>query len=388
MAIYKIVGDKEDLVEIESTTFGQEGVLERFDLQRLLRDKPEVLEEGLLIISEEFRNWEDSNRSIDLLGLDAKGRLVVIELKRGDTGQHMDLQAIRYAAMVANMTFQQAAEAYQAYLEKRAKDNGIDIEEDAARILLGEHLGNFEEEPTIDTDVPRIILASENFGKELTTCVLWLNGSWLTRVGLDIKCIRLQPHRNGDQILLETTTVIPLPEASTYQTRIAERQQEERVQKSGSPRREQGAEAFKEQIAKSQERFQPDLLKLHDAAVRLQQEGLAELFTYINRRGDYFRIEPHVKGETHALATFSLVHSAGGAGEINVWPGWEDWAPAALVRVDGVIGKATSASGARNRRLSRRKASSDLDDILKIIHDAYREALDRHEGDQDEDGDS
>ena len=50
MAIYQIVGDKEDLVEIKSTTFGQEGVLERSDLQRLLRNRPEVLEEGLLII--------------------------------------------------------------------------------------------------------------------------------------------------------------------------------------------------------------------------------------------------------------------------------------------------------------------------------------------------
>ena len=54
--------------EIPATSFGQEGVLERADLQRILRDKPEVLEEGLLIISEEFGSWQDSNRRIDLLG--------------------------------------------------------------------------------------------------------------------------------------------------------------------------------------------------------------------------------------------------------------------------------------------------------------------------------
>ena len=121
MAIYKLMNDKKRLHEVDQTSFGTEGVLEREDLQRILRDQPEVLENGLLIVSEEFGDWQDSNRRIDLLGLDTEGRLVVIELKRGETGEHMDLQAIRYAAMVANMTFQQLVDAYQAYLEKRAE---------------------------------------------------------------------------------------------------------------------------------------------------------------------------------------------------------------------------------------------------------------------------
>ena len=142
MAIYKMVGDKAKLAKVASTSFGEEGVLERADLQRILRDQPEVLEEGLLIISEEFGNWQDSNRRIDLLGLDAEGRLVVVELKRGETGDHMDLQAIRYAAMVANMTFQQTVDTYQAYLEKRANEPGRDtVEEDDAETQVREHLG-------------------------------------------------------------------------------------------------------------------------------------------------------------------------------------------------------------------------------------------------------
>lgn len=124
MAIYKMSTDKQELVKVDPTSFGKQGILERADLQRLLRDRPEVLEEGLLVISEEFGNWQDSNRRIDLLGLDATGRLVVIELKRGYTGEHMDLQAIRYAAMVANMTYQQTVDTYQAYLEKRASEVG------------------------------------------------------------------------------------------------------------------------------------------------------------------------------------------------------------------------------------------------------------------------
>ena len=78
-----------------------------------------MLEEGLFIVAEEFSNWEDSSRSIDLLALDAEGNLVVIELKRTQTGDHSELQAIRYAAMVSNMTLEQLIEAASVLLAKR-----------------------------------------------------------------------------------------------------------------------------------------------------------------------------------------------------------------------------------------------------------------------------
>jgi RecB family endonuclease NucS len=78
----------------------------------LLRDQPDALGEDLKIIAEEFGQWEDSRRRVDLLALDRRGRLVVIELKRGDDGSHMELQALRYAAMISTMTFDEVVEAY------------------------------------------------------------------------------------------------------------------------------------------------------------------------------------------------------------------------------------------------------------------------------------
>ncbi len=375
MAIYKMVGNKENLEPVPETSFGAAGVLERQDLQRILRDQPEVLEEGLVIISEEFGNWQDSSRRIDLLGLDASGRLVVIELKRGETGAHMDLQAIRYAAMVANMTYQQVVDACQTYLEKRAA-NGDIVEEDAAENFLREHLGNTEEEKqTVHTEIPRIILASENFSKELTTCIMWLNDSWLRNERLEIKCIRLQPHRNGDEILLETSVVVPLPEASEYQTQIGQREQETREQSSGRSQRIPDGDVFQENIAKSQEKFQPGLLRLYDAASSLKESKLVEFSTYINPKGDYIRLELRMPGKNQFLVSFNnLLHKGGRGGEISFWPGWEDAAPESLVRIGDLIGPATSNSGVRHRRLSRSRTSDYLNDILAVIKDAYREA--------------
>ena len=258
MAIYKMVGDKERLDKVAPTSFGQEGVFERADLQRILRDQPEVLEEGLLIISEEFGNWQDSNRRIDLLALDTNGRLVVIELKRGETGEHMDLQAIRYAAMVSNMTHQQAVDTHQNYLNK------LGIEEDAEE-RIREHLEN-NEDTRFASEKPRIILASEGFSQELTTCALWLN-----ETGLDVTCIRMQPHRSGTELLVETSQIIPLPEAKNYFVKVREREEEVSKQRSGQI----GSISFAESIETTPAEFQSDMKRILVWADSLKNENLA-----------------------------------------------------------------------------------------------------------------
>ena len=97
MAVYRVT--KKGFEPLAETSFETEKLYERYDLQRMLRDRPDLLEEGLFIVGEEYGDWEESNRRIDLLGLDGEGRLVVIELKRSDQDSLMDLQAIRYAAM-------------------------------------------------------------------------------------------------------------------------------------------------------------------------------------------------------------------------------------------------------------------------------------------------
>jgi RecB family endonuclease NucS len=87
----------------------------------LLKANIAVVAEDVLIISEEFAEWDDSKRRIDLLGVDQDAKLVVIELKRDDEGGHMELQAIRYAAMVSSMTFDRAAEVFQSFLDSQER---------------------------------------------------------------------------------------------------------------------------------------------------------------------------------------------------------------------------------------------------------------------------
>jgi len=128
----------------------------------------------------------------------------------------MDLQAIRYAAMVYKMTFAAAIQAHRSYLQQRG------LEGDADSAIL-EFLGWDEpQEEEFANDV-RIVLASGEFSKELMTAVMWL-----TQYDIDIRCIRLKPYKLGDQVLLDVQQILPLPEAEDIWIKIRGKEREER----------------------------------------------------------------------------------------------------------------------------------------------------------------
>ncbi len=217
MALYEVT--TENLSKINQTTFDQVGLRERTDLQRLLKNQIDVILPDTLVIAEEFGEWEESKRRIDLLALDRDANLVVIELKRTEDGGHMELQAIRYAAMVSTMTFERAVDIYSRYLIQNV--NPVD-----ARTSILDFLGRAEpDEDSFAQDV-KIVLVSANFSKEVTTAVMWLN-----KRDLDIKCIRLTPYRDNGRVLIDVQQVIPLPEAAEYQIQIREKEQKERREK-------------------------------------------------------------------------------------------------------------------------------------------------------------
>ncbi len=207
---------KNDLSPLTSTNFQQEKLLERQDLQRLLKNKIEVIDPDILVIAEEFGDWEESGRRIDLLAVDKDANLVVIELKRTEDGGHMELQAIRYAAMVSNMTWDHASATYKNFLESNK------IEGDSEEKMRNFFDGEIPQEDDFNQNC-RIVLASGNFSKEITTSVLWLNDR-----GLDIRCVRLSLHKIREQLVLSSDQIIPLPEAESYQIEVRQKRQKER----------------------------------------------------------------------------------------------------------------------------------------------------------------
>ena len=91
---------------ISRTGLAAESLLERQHLQEWVIANPQVRGESVLVVTEEYDRWADTDGvpardRLDVLGLDTTGRLVVVELKRGTADRDVHLQAIIYAALVS-----------------------------------------------------------------------------------------------------------------------------------------------------------------------------------------------------------------------------------------------------------------------------------------------
>ena len=73
------------------TDFKSHHVLERKDIESWVENYPAILGEELLIISTEYDKFDKTNERLDLLAIDKKGNLVIIELKRDDSGKTHEL---------------------------------------------------------------------------------------------------------------------------------------------------------------------------------------------------------------------------------------------------------------------------------------------------------
>lgn len=215
MALHVI--ENNDIRSLKPVIFEKVNLRERGDLQRLLRDRIDIITEDGMVLAEEFGTWEDSGRRIDLLVLDKEANLVVVELKRTDNGGHMELQAIRYAAMVSTMTFAQAVEAHEEYLRQRGSSVN-------AKEAILQFLGWEEETERRFAEAIRIVLVSADFSKEITTTALWLNEQ-----GLDIRCVRLKPYEMNSRVVLDVQQLIPLPEVQDYIIQVGNKRRTEQA---------------------------------------------------------------------------------------------------------------------------------------------------------------
>ncbi|MCH2003904.1 PDDEXK family nuclease [Acinetobacter ursingii] len=223
MTIYTF--EENNLMQIEKTTFLDAEILERSHLQKAIKNNINVIASDCLVIAEEYSEWDSSKKRIDLLAIDKNANLVVIELKRTETGDHMELQAIRYASMVSTMTLDLAADIFSRYKQI----NGFpSFDKDSALMEISNFVDIELDESSFADDV-RIILVSPNFSKELTTAVMWMSER-----NINITCIRIQPYTFNGSILIDVQQIIPLPEVKDYQIKAQKKSEERREAKTTS----------------------------------------------------------------------------------------------------------------------------------------------------------
>ena len=186
-------------------SFADVGALEVQHIERWIAAKPELLGERLLVMTTQFAGFDRTRDRSDILALDEQGKLVVIELKR-ESDSRQDLQALRYAAYSATLRVDDLVELYVAHRLR----HGEELTEAEARDVFAEHAADIDD--LDDDEKPRIILVATDFPVGVTATCLWLRENY----ELDISCIQLVPYELHGRLLIASSVLIPLPEASAY----------------------------------------------------------------------------------------------------------------------------------------------------------------------------
>lgn len=195
--MFKVDIANKNLIKLEPTGFTALGLKERFDIQEWIEKAPSILGEELLVIGKEF--VLSSGKRLDLLCIDKEAKLVIVELKRDDSGLSVEWQAIKYASYCSTLVADDLFKQYATYLTVSEHEAEKRIEE-FIEVGLDDLNGS-----------QRIILVSKEFNSEVISAVLWLRD-----FGVDIQCTRLAPFLDGKELFIKPETIIPLPEARDY----------------------------------------------------------------------------------------------------------------------------------------------------------------------------
>ena len=202
--LFRINPESKESERIIEVDFAQLGLQEPKDIQEWIAANPRILGEDLLIIAKEFSGFDKTNERLDLLAVDSDGTLVVIELKRDDTGSDVHWQAIKYASYLHQTSSDRIISIFANYR---------DIKDGEAADLLQEHF-DADDLSALNND-QRIILASHRFAPEVTSAVVWLNekapGENL------ITCIQLTPYQDGESLYIQSNMIIPAPGVDTIE---------------------------------------------------------------------------------------------------------------------------------------------------------------------------
>ena len=190
---------------IDTTTLNDAGLLERRHLQEWVIDHPEILGPTVMVVTVEYSGWivdgDPQRQRLDILGIDADGRLVVAELKRGLAPDTVEMQAVKYAAMASRFNLEALAAAHAAFKRSR----GAAISEDQAAEALQAHAAGLTNETLHD---PRIVVVAQGFSPLVISAVVWLADR-----GVDISLVSFQPYKRASgEVLVTFSTLFPLPD--------------------------------------------------------------------------------------------------------------------------------------------------------------------------------
>ncbi|MHA2024129.1 MAG: endonuclease NucS domain-containing protein [Candidatus Thorarchaeota archaeon] len=196
VSIIEVWQIKDGKLSVLDTTMVEAGRKEEEHLQEWVVSHPELIGSDIRIIGREVRT--DSNKEIDILGLDGMGNTVIIELKRSELPRRVLAQAIDYASDVARWDLEKLSEVYREYIEKHQSPD--ERSHQSLEEFLTDEFDNPEEMSWNQTQ--RIILVGTAIEDNLQRMIEWLTERY--NLVMNFVLLRYIKTEDGEEFLART----------------------------------------------------------------------------------------------------------------------------------------------------------------------------------------
>ena len=186
--VWQIVNGKLKLIE---TTMIEAGRKETEDLEKWIKTNPSILGQDVLIIGEQVLT---KSGTIDFLGIDKSGNLIIIELKRDKLSREVLSQAIDYASDVASWDVDKISEVCTKYTGSGLED------------YLNEKFEDIDLEDLLINKTQRILLVGFSIEESLQRMIEWLSNNY--GVSINAVILKYVKTKSGDE-LIARTVIIP-----------------------------------------------------------------------------------------------------------------------------------------------------------------------------------
>ena len=202
MAIFRLEGD--DMSSAKLVIAVETDIELECHLESWLENSPVAL------IQDEYILWigrqtsaTDEDRTIypDLLGVDAAGNLVIVELKKGRTPREVMAQLLEYAAWAAELSDARIREIAEAYFENsdRIQETTFD---DAFRVRF--EILDTDELPSLNRSL-RLFIVAKEIPPQVTRICRFLRNSYR----IDVTCIEVSTYKTEPgEVIVNTETAV------------------------------------------------------------------------------------------------------------------------------------------------------------------------------------
>lgn len=182
-------------------------------LEELINEDVSILDPNLLIIGRQVQT--SYGKIIDLLAMDADGKLVVIELKRNKTPRDVVAQLLDYGSWVRKLDDEKIAPIFNDYLEKyKPEQKGLSLDEAFCKSF------GVQEMPEVLNDGHELVVVASELDDSTERIVNYLAEEY----GVAINAVYFRFFRDGENKYLSRVWLI---DPGEIETKVVEKRGQE-----------------------------------------------------------------------------------------------------------------------------------------------------------------